>query len=159
MGNFERPLITHFELLNLVPTSATVTESKYEDKNYENIHRNEKSLTKWRRVGLISGKTVQLDTIVWPGGDIVVSGLSAKSRSIFRIVTALAPPFVMETDLEDDGMCLRGLLCYRVFTSGRHNLTVIFNKIEMNDRLKEDENHGKKRGFFEEGESDKVTSR
>lgn len=37
--------------------------------------KNDNILTKWRRVGLISGREVQLDTIVWPGGDIVVSGM------------------------------------------------------------------------------------
>lgn len=31
-------------------------------------------LSKWRRVGSVSGSTVRLDTIIWPGGDIVVSG-------------------------------------------------------------------------------------
>lgn len=35
----------------------------------------EPELTKWRRVGLVSGTNVHLDTIVWPGGDIVVSGM------------------------------------------------------------------------------------
>lgn len=34
----------------------------------------EAGATKWRHVGSISGTNVQLDTIVWPGGDIVVSG-------------------------------------------------------------------------------------
>lgn len=36
--------------------------------------KNDNKLTKWRRVGMISGRDVRLDTIVWPGGDIVVSG-------------------------------------------------------------------------------------
>lgn len=157
MGNFEKPLITRFELLNLGPATSTVTGSKYEEKSFD--QHTDKPSTKWRRVGLISGQNVQLDTIVWPGGDILVSGLSAKSRTIFRIVTALAPPFVMEKDLEDGGMCLRGILCYQVFTSGRDNLTNIFNKIEMNDRLKEDENQGKKKGYVEEGDRDKLSSR
>lgn len=152
-GNLEKPLTTHFELLNLVPSN-----SKYQDKNYDNLNHDDKLSMKWRRVGLISGKNVQLDTIVWPGGDIVVSGLSAKSRSIFRVVTALAPPFVMETDLEDEGICLRGLMCYRVYTSGRHNLTVMFNKIEKQNRLKEDENEGKRKAVFEEGvDPDKIS--
>lgn len=51
-----------------------------------------------------------MDTIVWPGGDIVVSGLSTRPRSVFRVVTALAPPFVMESELDEDGQCLRGKL-------------------------------------------------
>lgn len=32
------------------------------------------SSLRWRRVGLVSASSVRLDTIVWPGGDIVVSG-------------------------------------------------------------------------------------
>lgn len=53
-----------------------------------------------------------------PGGDIVVSGLSARARSVFRVVTSLSPPFVMESNLDEDGMCLRGLPCHRLSTSG-----------------------------------------
>lgn len=35
---------------------------------------NSEVLSKWRRVGSVSGSAVRLDTIIWPGGDIVVSG-------------------------------------------------------------------------------------
>lgn len=95
---------------------------------------------KWRRVGSVLGKEVQLDTIVWPGGDIVVSGLTAQPRSVFRIVTALAPPFVMESKSDENGRCLRGLVCRRIarISSAKHNLTVMFNTIETRDRLEED---------------------
>lgn len=41
-------------------------------------------LTKWRRVGLVSGTNVHLDTIVWPGGDIVVSGNTVTLSSTGR---------------------------------------------------------------------------
>lgn len=54
-----------------------------------------------------------------PGGDIVVSGLSARARSVFRVVTSLSPPFVMESNLDEDGLCLRGLPCHRLSTSGQ----------------------------------------
>lgn len=37
---------------------------------------------------------------------------------MFRVVTALAPPFVMESDLDEDGLCLRGLPCHRPASSG-----------------------------------------
>ncbi|KAL5287110.1 GRIN3A family protein [Megaselia abdita] len=100
--------------------------------------KSDNKLTKWRRVGMIAGRDVQLDTIVWPGGDIVVSGLSARSRTVFRIVTALAPPFVMESELDEDGLCLRGLPCHRLRTGAEHNLTLMFNAIETRDRMKED---------------------
>lgn len=47
------------------------------------------------------------------------TGLSARARSVFRIVTALAPPFVMESELDEDGLCLRGLPCHRVSPIGK----------------------------------------
>lgn len=53
------------------------------------------------------------------------------------MVVALAPPFVMETELGDQEQCLRGLLCYKVYTTGRHNLTQMFNKIEIEKRRKD----------------------
>lgn len=131
----ERPLVTHFELLNLVPMNSKPNERF----NIHEITENPKSVSrKWRRVGLISGRDVNLDTIVWPGGDIVVSGVTAQARSVFRVVTALAPPFVMETAVDEDGHCLRGLSCHRITTSGKQNLTLMFNTIETRDRLEED---------------------
>ena len=93
----------------------------------------------WKQVGEVTGRTVRLDTIVWPGGDLVVAGLSARARSVFRIVTALAPPFVMEGELDEDGQCLRGLACHRVLTSDKDNLTLVFNEMETNERLEEEE--------------------
>lgn len=46
-------------------------------------------------------------------------GLSARARSVFRVVTSLSPPFVMESALDEDGLCLRGLPCHRLSTSGK----------------------------------------
>lgn len=170
-GVNEKALTTNFDLLNLVPADQIVPlHSAYNqdptdrnhfrstfgyDKRLSN-YGNEDIPTKWRRVGLVSGANVQLDTIVWPGGDIVVSGkiswliliciikrlpfaklvfdeckikiftnsklfigLSARARSVFRIVTALAPPFVMQSELDEDGLCLRGLPCHRLSPIGR----------------------------------------
>jgi ionotropic glutamate receptor NMDA 3A len=51
---------------------------------------------------------VRLDTIIWPGGDLAVAAVSSRARTVFRVVTALAPPFVMESELDEDGQCLRG---------------------------------------------------
>lgn len=45
-------------------------------------------------------------------------GLSARARSVFRVVTALSPPFVMESELDEDGLCLRGLPCHRLSPKG-----------------------------------------
>ncbi|XP_055306714.1 glutamate receptor ionotropic, NMDA 3A-like isoform X2 [Sitodiplosis mosellana] len=165
-GVSEQALTTNFELLNLVPSdhpyhlkisdnqlfqsksSSTTTASftaHHKAKRSTSTTTttttkgaNVISTPRWRRVGLVSASSVQLDTIVWPGGDIVVSGLSAGARTVFRIVTALAPPFVMESELDEDGLCLRGLPCHRVSPVGRHNLTLMFNAIETRDRLEED---------------------
>lgn len=128
-GYAEKALTTQFELLNLVPDNThRPTKSFYNQQQFDGIHSADGHAapnaaadaqpTKWRRVGLVSGRNVHLDTIVWPGGDIVVSGLSARARSVFRVVTALAPPFVMESDLDEDGLCLRGLPCHRLSTTG-----------------------------------------
>lgn len=62
----------------------------------------------WKRVGLISGRSVKLETIIWPGGDLSVAAVSSRAKTVFRVVTALAPPFVMESELDEDGQCLRG---------------------------------------------------
>lgn len=185
-GSIETALTATFELLNLVPADKlNPLKSAYNKEKYDR-HRsksngggggrantterdnnkrlaitlttsdNSEGLTKWRRVGSVSGSAVRLDTIIWPGGDIVVSGkcvsdviycgrkfatihnrfpkqnkkkwiflnkflftslphtvgLSARARSVFRVVTALAPPFVMESELDEDGLCLRGLPCH-----------------------------------------------
>ena len=132
-GPIEKSLITQFELLNLVPINAkqapgsavpTYKQPSIKGTSDTKERTNKLGLSKWRRVGLISGTTVHLDTIVWPGGDIVVSGLSARPRSVFRIVTALAPPFVMESELDEDGLCLRGLPCHRLLASGRSSGTI-----------------------------------
>lgn len=129
-GTQEKALITHFELLNLVPihkkipthplksTQESHSADFYRQQSEDEANSYNSDLTKWRRVGLVSGSTVHLDTIVWPGGDIVVSGLAARARSVFRVVTALAPPFVMVSELDEDGLCLRGLLCHRLAATG-----------------------------------------
>lgn len=144
-GYVEKALTTQFELLNLVPDNTyRPSKSFYNQQQFDDgtgkrhylaavVHADTSSggsggaaaqPTKWRRVGLVSGRSVHLDTIVWPGGDIVVSGLSARARSVFRVVTALAPPFVMESDLDEDGLCLRGLPCHRLASTGRFGRSV-----------------------------------
>lgn len=80
-GAVEKALTSHFDILNLVP----VTNRKLSNNKTDNMstasssatyhqQSNDTELTKWRRVGSVSGTNVHLDTIVWPGGDIVVSG-------------------------------------------------------------------------------------
>ncbi|XP_059614954.1 uncharacterized protein LOC132260688 [Phlebotomus argentipes] len=150
-GLLEKPLTTHFEILNLVPSDMKLRQSPEYGSDAE---PEDDGSRKWRRVGLVSGTDVHLDTIVWPGGDIVVSGLSARPRSVFRVVTALAPPFVMESDLDEDGLCLRGLYCHRLSTAGRHNLTLMFNDIETRNRLNDEVDRQSEANYKERKRSD-----
>lgn len=96
-GVSEQALTTNFELLNLVPSdhpyhakiSDTQAFQRKSTSSTGSTHHKAKRSTsstattkganvistpRWRRVGLVSASSVQLDTIVWPGGDIVVSG-------------------------------------------------------------------------------------
>nr|CAD7408509.1 unnamed protein product [Timema cristinae] len=113
----------------------------------------------WRPVGDISGRSVHLDTIVWPGGDLVVAGLSSRAKSVFRIVTALAPPFVMEGELDEDGQCLRGVPCHRVLTSDKDNLTLVFNEMDTQERLNDEEHDDPEDDDGTEARAEDVDSR
>ncbi|KAJ9601165.1 hypothetical protein L9F63_000685, partial [Diploptera punctata] len=133
----DKSMVASFDILNLVPEKSN---TDYDNNNVgANDSEGESVAVTWKQVGEVTGRTVRLDTIVWPGGDLVVAGLSARARSVFRIVTALAPPFVMEGELDEDGQCLRGLACHRVLTSDKDNLTLVFNEMETNERLEEEE--------------------
>ncbi|XP_035788210.1 uncharacterized protein LOC118464730 isoform X2 [Anopheles albimanus] len=154
-GYIEKSLVSHFEILNLVPTdkrqsskpepsASEAGSSGTEAGRHWNRAGNLSSATvtggtgtKWRRVGLITGRSVHLDTIIWPGGDVTVSGLTGKAKTKFRVVVSVAPPFVMESPVNEEGQCLRGLVCYKIFTTGRHNLTLMFNEIERRNRLRD----------------------
>ncbi|KAK5645132.1 hypothetical protein RI129_006432 [Pyrocoelia pectoralis] len=150
VDKLDKSLVSNFEVLNLVPDRTT----KDDDTN--------KTVSdgidlKWKRVGIISGRSVRLDTIVWPGGDLSVAAVSSRARSVFRVVTALAPPFVMEGELDEDGQCLRGLPCHRVLTSDKDNLTLVFNEMEMQERLEEESginSQYKHSGHFTRSEND-----
>ncbi|CAH0555037.1 unnamed protein product, partial [Brassicogethes aeneus] len=124
----DKSLVANFEILNLVP-ERSIKENETDITTISNM--------KWKRVGLVSGRSVRLDTIIWPGGDLSVAAVSSRARTVFRVVTALAPPFVMEGELDEDGQCLRGLPCHRVLTSDKDNLTLVFNEMQ---RLEEEEN-------------------
>ncbi|XP_056634899.1 uncharacterized protein LOC130443981 [Diorhabda sublineata] len=126
----DKSLVANFEILNLVPDTNIYT-NRSEPENPSSRHN-----IKWKRVGIVSGRAVRLDTIIWPGGDLSVAAVSSRARTVFRVVTALAPPFVMESELDEDGQCLRGLPCHRVLTSDKDNLTLVFNEMR---RLEEEE--------------------
>uniref|UniRef100_A0A182IRC4 Uncharacterized protein n=1 Tax=Anopheles atroparvus TaxID=41427 RepID=A0A182IRC4_ANOAO len=102
-GFIEKSLVSHFEILNLVPTTRQSSSSSKADHTgasqadggrYYGTSANGTAsagsgmagartakatntgtATKWRRVGLITGRSVHLDTIIWPGGDVTVSGV------------------------------------------------------------------------------------
>ncbi|XP_023248542.1 uncharacterized protein LOC106638190 [Copidosoma floridanum] len=79
------------------------------------LYPGNKTQLRWTKVGLVrGGREVRLDTIVWPGGGIVPAYVEEGREKIgmpsYKIVTALAPPFAMVTNLQE-GACLRGLIC------------------------------------------------
>ncbi|KAK6640098.1 hypothetical protein RUM43_008375 [Polyplax serrata] len=127
----DRSLLANFQILNLVPEKFHINFN-----NDDNVI--EDAVLYWRQVGKVLGKSAHLNTIVWPGGDLVASALSARTRSVFRIVTALAPPFVMEGALDEDGQCLRGVICHRVLNSDKDNLTLVFNEMETQERMEDE---------------------
>jgi hypothetical protein len=63
-GTVEKALISNFELLNLVPTYNKVDEKSQQQQQQPQQQTSLES-TKWRRVGLVLGRKVHLDTIVW----------------------------------------------------------------------------------------------
>lgn len=76
---------------------------------------------KWKIIGNVSAATAQvhLDTIRWPGGGI----LSARAKELksYRIVSIIAPPFVMAIDSFDNKSCEKGLPCLKVQTNNQVN--------------------------------------
>ena len=72
-GTTEKALISNFEILNLVPTSNKVDVQQHQ-KQRDEMNKpptimppkpDNPESTKWRRVGLVLGRKVHLDTIVW----------------------------------------------------------------------------------------------
>lgn len=57
----EKSLVSNFELLNLVPAYDQQQKRQRESAG----KRDGSESTKWRRVGLVLGRKVHLDTIVW----------------------------------------------------------------------------------------------
>lgn len=75
----DRALLANFQILNLVP-------EKFNINFHSDINILEDAILYWRQVGKVTGRSAHLDTIVWPGGDLVASALSARTRSVFRYV-------------------------------------------------------------------------
>ncbi|XP_045475603.1 uncharacterized protein LOC123681313 isoform X2 [Harmonia axyridis] len=148
----DKSLVANFEILNLISEKTTkeTNNSTINNKGETGRNSTQQNHVRWKRVGLVSGRSVRLDTIVWPGGDLSISAISSRARTAFRVVTALSPPFVMESELDEDGQCLRGLPCHRVLTSDKDNLTLVFNEM----RRLEDEEEEKEESMKESKNSD-----
>ncbi|VVC31376.1 Hypothetical protein CINCED_3A009974 [Cinara cedri] len=89
----------------------------------------------WKKVGTIGpssvdGQFVKLDSVVWAGGKMV-PGIGLGRRAVYRVVTAIGPPFVMHAPLQKDRQCLRGILCYQMTTTGKDNITMIFKDVKL----------------------------
>lgn len=44
----------------------------------------------------------------------------------------------MEGALDEDGQCLRGVICHRVMNSDKDNLTLVFNEMDTQERLEDE---------------------
>lgn len=89
----------------------------------------------WKKVGTISpsgmgGQSVKLDSVVWAGGKMV-PGVGLGRRAVYRVVTAIGPPFVMHAPLQQDRQCLRGIQCYQMKTTNKDNITMILKDTIM----------------------------
>lgn len=65
---------------------------------------------------------------MWAGGKMV-PGAGLGRRAVYRVVTAVGPPFVMHAPLQRDGECLRGIQCYRMTATGKDNVTTVFKDV------------------------------
>ena len=95
-----------FDILNLVQSESFDSEGK--------IRR------EWHQVGNVSvaeTPSVQLRTIQWPGGGIF--GPGDRPSKTYRIVTIIAPPFVMNAEADDNKTCVKGLPCLNVNTTNK----------------------------------------
>lgn len=66
----EKSLISNFEILNLVPSGSNKNLDEQRDQMKKTptmapVKADKPEGTKWRRVGLVLGRKVHLDTIVW----------------------------------------------------------------------------------------------
>lgn len=95
----------------------------------------------WKKVGAVEpsdsgGKpVVKLDSVVWAGGQMV-PGAGPGRRAVYRVVSAIGPPFVMHAPLQRDRQCLRGIRCYRMTTTGKDNVTMVFKDVATDAKKK-----------------------
>ncbi|KAL4149546.1 hypothetical protein QTP88_003474 [Uroleucon formosanum] len=89
----------------------------------------------WKKVGTVGpsgtgGQLVKLDSVVWAGGKMVPA-VGLGRRPVYRVVTAIGPPFVMHAPLQHDRQCLRGIQCYQMTTNSKDNITMIFKDVKL----------------------------
>lgn len=122
-----RWIVPEFEILNLVPK------------------RNNQTRSEWRMVGNVTGEQATVNTILYIGADQVPdyivydgqdngpsrpdnTGPDSDSRPLmymtnsgkhrFRVVTNIAPPFVIESTKLNNNTCLTGEICLKVCMFG-----------------------------------------
>ena len=78
-----------------------------------NLVHNSHRAKRWKSVGNYNKGTLKVNTIIWPGE--TTAGPSDRGQRLLRVVTNIAPPFVMEHD-STGGTCSRSVPCLRVFT-------------------------------------------
>lgn len=61
----------------------------------------------------------------------MIPGVGMGRKAVYRVVTAIGPPFVMNAPLQQDRQCLRGVRCYQMSTTDKDNITMILKDIKM----------------------------
>ncbi|XP_050436256.1 glutamate receptor ionotropic, NMDA 3A-like isoform X2 [Adelges cooleyi] len=122
-ANADKPdlsLAVRFDIMN------SVASNKHTSKGYTRA---------WKKVGAVGPsstgeQTVKLDSVVWAGGKMV-PGVGVNRQAVYRVVTAIGPPFVMRAPMQQDWQCLRGVRCYQMTTTNKDNITMTFKDIKL----------------------------
>ena len=75
-------------------------------------------------MGSYTAGNLKTNAIIWPGETI--AGPSDRGQRLLRVVTNIAPPFVMEHEAAA-GKCSRSVPCLRVYTKDKETLDNIFD--------------------------------
>ncbi|XP_015380519.1 PREDICTED: glutamate receptor ionotropic, NMDA 3B-like [Diuraphis noxia] len=127
-ANAEKPdlsLAVRFDIMN------SITSNRHAPNGYTRA---------WKKVGTVGpsgtgGQLVKLDSVVWAGGKMVPA-VGLGRRAVYRVVTAIGPPFVMHAPLQQDRQCLRGIPCYQMTTNNKDNITMIFKDVKLDANKK-----------------------
>ncbi|KAI2809655.1 Glutamate receptor ionotropic, NMDA 3A [Blomia tropicalis] len=144
-----RWIVPEFEILNLVPVKDDIRKSE------------------WRSVGNVTADQATVNTILYIGADKVPDYImydgpdgpnyrpdsqnNPESRPLmymtnsgkhrFRVVTNIAPPFVIESTKLDNNTCLTGDFCLKIETNVREDLISIFTDFRSQRRLYENKKY------------------